>query len=87
MGNLIKPSDVKLVAKDGELHIHLTLDLNLNLNGLTPAKTPSEQSVVIESSLPEKEKNNWSVPDFGNIKGMTGKLKFGKDSDEEESQE
>jgi hypothetical protein len=67
MPALIKPHEVKVTTKDGEVQVAITLDLNINLNaaGLhVTAKVAGEQ----------KEETQWEIPDFE----PSPKINFGK---------
>lgn len=75
MVQLIKPSEVKVVTKDGECKISLTIDLNINLN--TAGVSVGAQVSKLDSPQQqekEKEKTHWEIPDFGAMP----KLNFGK---------
>jgi len=73
MGNLIKPTKINVVTKDGECTIHLTLDINLNLNS-DFIKTESKE----EEKEEENEKTIWAIPTFDSH----DKVKFGKKEQE-----
>lgn len=65
MPQLIRPTNVKVVSKDGEIQVSLTIDLNINLNGTVQAgvqekfteEPPASPDVVKEADL-------WMIPDF-----------------------
>ena len=44
MAQLIRPSDVKIITKDGELKVSITLDLNINMNGSVGALSADGKS-------------------------------------------
>lgn len=77
MPQLIKPSDVKVVTKDGEVKVSITLDLNINLTNLLEGMSlPSTQSAKKENnSIAENldDKVVWAIPDFS-----SEKINFGK---------
>jgi len=73
MPQLIKPGEVKVITKDGEVKISISLDLNINLGeisggvnilGATGDKTNKK----------EEDKVQWAIPDFA----PTEKINFGK---------
>jgi hypothetical protein len=70
MPQLIKPSEVKFITKEGECQISLSLDINVNLNADGLAAVSVKQSQAAE----EDDKPNWILPDFGG-----NKVKFGKE--------
>ena len=65
----LKPHDVKLITKDGELQISITLELNINLNA-DGLKVSATANTGIES---KEEDPMWEIPDFS-----SKKIKFGK---------
>jgi hypothetical protein len=74
VAQVLKPSELKIVTKDGELEISIKLDINVNINqGDIVVK-----SDVIATKTKEvkelEEKANWEIPDFS----PSPKLKFGK---------
>lgn len=71
MANLISPSSIQVVTKDGEMTVNLKIDLNINLNG-TAVNVPVNETAKI--SQQEDEKVEWMVPDFKSQK----KINFGK---------
>lgn len=76
MAQLIKPQNVKVITKDGEIVISLQLDININLNQVG-ALSVGENPVVKQSSenaKSEDDKPAWVIPDFK----PTEKIKFGK---------
>ena len=77
MGNLIRPNQVRVVTKDGEIVVHLTLDLNINLNtgALTVSNLPAPVRPAPVEEEPEVEDTKWEIPDF---KVPDTKLIFGK---------
>jgi hypothetical protein len=75
MAQLIRPSDVKIVTKDGELKVSITLDLNINMNGSIEAVSGDVKGVMNkkESSVDAEDKVAWAIPDFA-----SEKINFGK---------
>ena len=65
MAQVLKPSEVKIITKDGELEITLKLDINVKSEG-TVTNVKEEKKA--------EDKANWEIPDFG----PSPKLKFGK---------
>ena len=77
MAQLLKPSDVKIITKDGELEITLKLEININVNQSDiVVKNLSSDSRSSENKLQSNKDSNVSfeIPDFG----PSPKLKFGK---------
>jgi hypothetical protein len=75
MAQLIRPSDVKIVTKDGELKVSITLDLNINMNGSIEAVSGDVKGMVSkkESLVDAEDKVAWAIPDFA-----SEKINFGK---------
>jgi len=75
MAQLIRPSDVKIITKDGELKVSITLDLNINMNGSIEALSVDGKSTASkETSMGNAEdKVAWAIPDF-----VSEKINFGK---------
>jgi hypothetical protein len=75
MAQLIRPSDVKIITKDGELKVSITLDLNINMNGSIEALSVDGKSTAKkETSIGNAEdKVAWAIPDF-----VSEKINFGK---------
>lgn len=73
MPQLIKPSDVKVLTKDGEVKISITLDLNINLND---GRTQVQINEIGLSKPKEnlEDKTVWQIPDFT----PGEKINFGK---------
>lgn len=75
MAQLLKPQNVKVVTKDGEVVISLQLDININLNQSgTIDVTGSASNVATNLKKQEDDKTVWEIPDFKTIE----KIKFGK---------
>lgn len=78
LAQIIKPSAVKILTKEGEVQVSITLELNINLN--TDNIKINAQSFVEESREKEKktkfeeDKVEWAIPDFG----FSQKIEFGK---------
>lgn len=72
MPQLIKPSDVKVLTKDGEIKVSITLDLNINLQDINNKKLDNDfQNNKIEQT---EDKTIWQIPDFN-----SEKINFGKE--------
>lgn len=71
MAQLIRPSDVKIITKDGELKVSITLDLNINMNGSVETVSVDGKSTVKKEALDDKVA--WAIPDF-----VSEKINFGK---------
>jgi hypothetical protein len=80
MAQLLKPQNVKIVTKDGEIVISLQLDININLNQLGVTNISENNSAVKPASKTEefsstKDENlEWVIPDFK----KSEKVNFGK---------
>ena len=72
MVQLIRPQQVQINSKDGELIVHITVDLNLNLTGAVAGVTQESQDK--DAQAKEAEKIEWQVPEFS-----SAKVKFGKE--------
>jgi hypothetical protein len=74
VAQVLKPSEVKIITKDGELEITLKLDINININQ-SDIVVKSEGTVTkVKEETKLEDKANWEIPDFG----PSPKLKFGK---------
>jgi hypothetical protein len=75
MAQLIRPSDVKIITKDGELKVSITLDLNINMNGSVETVSVDGKSTVKKETLIDNidDKVAWAIPDFA-----SEKINFGK---------
>jgi uncharacterized protein (UPF0333 family) len=72
MANLIKPGEVKVVAKNNEILVNIALDLNIKLDGnVTNITLDKSQPFAIKEE--EEDKINWEVPNF-----ESKKINFGK---------
>ena len=73
MAQLIKPQNVKVVTKEGELLISLQLDININLNqsGSFVSTAQDVSKVKVANKDDEVE---WAIPEFK----PSEKIKFGK---------
>lgn len=77
MAQLIKPQQVKVVTKDGEIEVSIVLELNVNLNveGLAGLAVKASDSTPVQVQKVAEPEMEWAIPDFG-----TGeKIKFGKE--------
>ena len=75
MAQLLKPQNVKIVTKDGEIVISLQLDININLNqsGSFDVNT-SASAVTTDVKKKTDDDVRWEIPEFK----TTEKIKFGK---------
>lgn len=72
MPQLIRPQEVKIVTKDGEVQVSIILDLNINLNSSGVQVTA--QAKMADEQPEKKEDTQWAIPDFGSSQ----KINFGK---------
>ncbi len=78
MGELIKPTQVHLVTREGEVKLNIVIDLNINLNtGNVEVKQGNALEKKVEQE--ESEKTLWAIPNF--VKQE--KVKFGKKKEQE----
>lgn len=78
MPQVIKPQNVTINSRDGEVSIRLTIDLNLNLNGQVSqvnAVATSASEMPVAQVITPKDEAEWMVPDFG---PSTETIEFGK---------
>ena len=78
MAQLIKPKEVKVITKDGEVQVSISLELTINLNtsGLevsATAQTNKVEDKKKENLLPS-DGGDWLIPDFD----ASPKIDFGK---------
>jgi hypothetical protein len=75
MGELIKPTKVHVITKDGECQLNITIDLNINLNtgGLQITATKNDEPKQVE-----EDKTVWAIPKFSS----GDKVRFGKNKEE-----
>ena len=78
MAQLVKPGEVKIITRDGELLISLQIDLNINLNQsgsvVVEGGVQATHTNVTNNSTVENEDSSWLIPDFKPAE----KIKFGK---------
>lgn len=75
MPQLIKPNDVKVLTKDGEVKISISLDLNINLNENKTNIKLNDIEINNTSDINKNdEKTIWQIPDFSSGE----KINFGK---------
>jgi len=74
MPQLIKPNDVKIVTKDGEVKISISLDLNINMGEISGGVNILKSDVESKTTKKEEDKIQWAIPDFA----PTEKINFGK---------
>jgi hypothetical protein len=70
MAELIRPTTVNIISKDGECKLHIIIDLNLNLN----TSGTAGKAEIVEKEKIEEEKPLWEIPEFKTKE----KIKFGK---------
>ncbi len=80
MGNLIRPTKVHVITKEGECQLSITIDLNINLNtGIVDLKQREVPEVAaVEEEKESEEKPLWAIPTFKS----DNKVKFGKRKEE-----
>lgn len=76
MPQLIKPNDVKVLTKDGEVKISISLDLNINLNDNKTNIKLNDIEINNSGDINKlnDEKTIWQIPDFSSGE----KINFGK---------
>lgn len=74
MPQLIKPNDVKIVTKDGEVKISISLDLNINMGEISGGVNILKSDVESKATKKEEDKIQWAIPDFTPAE----KINFGK---------
>lgn len=79
MGDLIRPTKVHVITKEGECQLHITIDLNINLNtGVVDGQVSKATKVDQPTEEKEEEKTVWAIPTFKS----EDKVKFGKRKEE-----
>lgn len=78
MADLIRPTKVQVVTKEGECQLNITIDLNININTGTVELQSSKVNRVIEKEMKEEDKTVWAIPTFES----KDKVKFGKKKEE-----
>ena len=75
MAQLIRPNDVRIITKDGEVKVSITLDLNINMNGSVETMSVDSKSSTRRETLVDstEDKVVWAIPDF-----ESEKIDFGK---------
>ena len=77
MPELIRPTKVNVVTKEGECQLNITIDLNINLNtGVVDIN--STKADKIEKEQEEEDKTIWAIPNFKS----GDKVRFGKKKEE-----
>jgi len=71
MGDLIRPTRVSLITKEGECKLHIVIDLNINLNTNSVEVKSRQDDVAPEL---KEESPEWVIPSFK----PGDKVKFGK---------
>jgi hypothetical protein len=74
MAQLIKPQEVKVITKDGQLEVFISLELNINLNQNGLDVTAQAKEVKTINRPKEEENTAWAIPDFTS----SPKINFGK---------
>lgn len=74
MPNLIKPNNVKIITKDGEIIVSLQIDLNINLNQSGVNFSSSNSNANGGANTGKDEDFEWAIPDFQKAE----KVNFGK---------
>jgi len=74
MPQLIKPGDVKIITKDGEVKISISLDLNINMGEISSGAGILKSNIEEKINKKEEDKVQWAIPDFA----PTEKINFGK---------
>lgn len=78
MGDLIRPTKVHVITKEGECQLNITIDLNINLNTGSVELQSSKATKVIEKEEEKKEEDMvWAIPTFKS----GDKVKFGKNKE------
>lgn len=78
MGNLIRPTKVRVVTKEGECQVNITIDLNINLNTGT-IELQSTKAKIDKTVEEDDDKTVWAIPTFKS----EDKVKFGKRKEQE----
>jgi len=79
MADLIKPSRVHVITKDGEVQLNITIDLNINLNTGTVDFQSTKAEKIKEQEENDDDKTVWAIPTFKS----EDKVKFGKRKEQE----
>lgn len=74
MPQLIRPNDVRVVTRDGEVKISISLDLNINLNQSNNEIQIDDIKLNEKKSSSVEDKTIWQIPDFSSSE----KIDFGK---------
>ena len=74
MASIIRPSETRVVTKDGECHVSIALEITIKLDGDGIVLAANAQSAEQKKQQEEDDKVNFAIPDFSS----TQKLKFGK---------
>ena len=73
MPQLIRPSDVQIVTKEGECLVNIQMELTIKLDGSN--MQIAGVSAQAKQAAAQEEKVDWQIQDFGGGQ----KLKFGKE--------
>lgn len=77
MASLIKPGNVKIITKEGEIQVSLTLDININMNTEGLLSQGIERKSIeteLEKKIKKEEDFAWEIPSFEE----GSKIEFGK---------
>ncbi len=80
MGDLIRPTKVHVITRDGECQLNITIDLNINLNtGAVDFQSAKANKIELPEEKKDEEKTVWAIPTFKS----EDKVKFGKRKEQE----
>lgn len=79
MADLIRPTKVHVVTKDGECNLNITIDLNINLTTGAVDFQSAKASKLDQFEANDEEKTVWAIPTFKS----EDKVKFGKRKEQE----
>jgi hypothetical protein len=75
MPQLIRPNEMKIVTKEGEVQVCIVLDLNINLTASGGIEISTQaKEVQTLGQTEQKKETHWAIPDFG----PSPKIDFGK---------
>lgn len=79
MGDLIRPTKVHVITKEGECQLNITIELNINLNtGALDVQSTKTTKMIEKEQEQEEDKTIWAIPTFES----KDKVKFGKKKEE-----
>ncbi len=79
MGDLIRPTKVHVITKEGECKLDITIDLNINLTTGGIDFQSAKASKIEKLEEKDDEKTVWAIPTFKS----EDKVKFGKRKEQE----